>query len=62
VPGEEDPPDVELALLVVLRLLRDLAEHLDGRGTDTRADLTLRVKAVAQVIYRLRERLANGST
>lgn len=55
---EDDPADVLLALLVGIRLLRDLAEHLDHLEPEPeRADLLLRIGAVLAVLHRVRTRL-----
>jgi hypothetical protein len=50
---EDEPPDLRLALWVVMVLLRDL-----DRARDYDDDLRLRVRAVLAVIARLRGHLA----
>lgn len=50
---DPDPPDLDLFLAVVLRLLLDTESHLVNRKGDP-ADLVLRIGAVASVLRRLR--------
>lgn len=60
IPGEDDPPDVQLAILVAILILRDLRDYLDPGDDDDHdpGDLLLRTGAVLAVLRRLRDRLA----
>lgn len=49
---DPDPPDLDLALVVVLRLLLDVERHL-ATGKGDRAELVLRLAAVASVLRRI---------
>lgn len=54
-PGEDDPPDLDLALNVVLVLLGDLDEYVMGRGSFPPDQLRPRIGAVSAVVRRIRE-------
>jgi hypothetical protein len=56
-PGgqDHDPPDLDLALVVTIRLLTDLAARFASSEADGDADLALRVLAVGAVLDRIRE-------
>lgn len=56
-PQESQPPDLGLALIVVLLLLDDLEDYLEGRGPDQVADLLVRLVVVRRVLRRIRERV-----
>ena len=61
VPGESEPPDVLLALSVAAVLFDDLASHLRGEEEADRADLLLRISAVARVLRRVKNRIEGDS-
>lgn len=54
IPGEDEPPDVRLAVLVASTLLRDLCDHL---ALDDEDELGLRIVAVLAVLHRVKENL-----
>lgn len=53
---DDEPPDVRLAVVVAVLLLRDLADLLDGDREDA-ADLRRRLGAVLTVLVRVRRHL-----
>lgn len=60
--GQDDgQPDLLLAIIVAIRLLRDLGHHLDPEHEheepSDEADLLLRIGAVLRVLRRVRDRL-----
>jgi hypothetical protein len=54
--GQDDGPDTLATVVVVLRLLSDVANRLRDDGDHD--DLLLRMAATRSVLLRLRERLA----
>lgn len=54
---EDQPPDLGLALLVVVLLLDDLRAHLMDEHDDNVGDLVIRLVTVKAVIERIRARV-----
>jgi hypothetical protein len=52
--GQDDPPDIDQVLLVVLILLADLRDHLVGPDDRTNLELVTRIRAISAVLRRIR--------
>lgn len=60
---DPEPPDLLLAVIATIRLLRDITGRLEREHDETdveAADLLLRISAVASVLRRVRDRLEEG--
>jgi hypothetical protein len=52
--GQDDQPDLDQLLLVVLILLADLRDHIRGDNQVSPNELVTRIRAVSAVIRRVR--------
>ena len=57
---DPDPPNLHLAVLVALLLLRDVRQRLGRPGRRRGRDLVLRVRALVKVLRRIRDELEGG--
>lgn len=57
---DPDPPNVDLALAIVLALLADVVDALHDHRRRNHRDLLLRIGAVRRALIRLQEHRAGG--